>query len=76
MIIDPRGLTATEWCDYMADELTVLPMKIARDEDWRDWARHVIQDPSIARHNPPNPEFFEDWQEWAFRFNESVPLEG
>lgn len=76
MIIDPRGLTAIEWTDYMADELSVLPMKLFREDEWRDWARHVIQDPNISKHNPPDPDQFEHWMEWAFRFNEAVPLEG
>lgn len=72
-MIDPRGMTPIEWTDRMALLLRVQPLKLSRNEDWRAWARHVKQDPSIARHNPPDPDFFE-FEDWAFRFNQVVPV--
>lgn len=72
-MIDPTGMTPREWTDRMALLLRVTPLKIERDEDWRVWARHVLQDPNISRRNPPNPDFFE-FEEWASRFNQVVPV--
>lgn len=74
-MIDPIGMNAVEWTDRMTPLLPILPLKINREQDWRVWARHVLQSPSISRYNPPNPEFFSDWREWADRFNQTVDLD-
>lgn len=75
-MINPIGMTAVEWTDRMALLLTdVAPLKLNRDEDWRAWARHLCQIASISRYNPPNPEQFSDWREWAERFNNTVRLD-
>lgn len=74
-MIDPTGMTAIEWTDRMSQLLpNILPVKIHREEEWRDWANHVCQAASISRYNPPNPAQFADWREWADRFNDTVPL--
>lgn len=74
-MIDPRGMTAIEWTDRMALLLPgVSPLKLDPGQDWKTWARHVIQYPSISQYNPPNPDRFDDWVEWASRFNQSVPV--
>jgi len=73
-MIDPTFMEAVEWTDRMAMLLPrIQPIKINREEDWKAWARHVLQSAEISRHNPPNPEAFSDWREWASRFNETVP---
>lgn len=76
MIIDPRGLSVTEWTDFMTDELTGFstPPRLDRPEDWRGWALVVCQSPRIAVFNPPNPIEYTDWREWADRFNSAVDL--
>lgn len=74
-MIDPTFMSAVEWTDRMAMLLPqILPLKINQDEDWRAWAMHVLQSPDISRYNPPNPEPFAHWREWAYRFNQTVPL--
>lgn len=72
MMINPRGMDVIEWTDRTTPLLPVQPMKLARAEDWKEWARHAIQDPDIARFNPPQPDVFDDWQEWAERFIQTV----
>jgi hypothetical protein len=42
---------------------------------WRDWAVNAIRDPNVSIYSPPNPYDFLDWREWAFRFNQAVPLD-
>lgn len=76
MIIDPRGLTAIEWTDYMADELDGYsrPPKLDDESKWQGWALTVIQSPRIAAFNPPEPFGYADWSEWAMRFNQAVTL--
>lgn len=75
-MIDPRGMSVIEWTDRMAQLLpNITPLKLYRPEDWRVWARHVLQSTSISRYNPPNPDQFEDWTLWADRFNQTVPVD-
>lgn len=73
-MINPIGMTAVEWTDQMALLLRVSTMRIDREEDWRVWARHVLQSSAISRYNPPQPDQFDDWKEWADRFNQTVPV--
>lgn len=72
-MINPEGMTAVEWTDRMSLLLPeVLVMKINRDDEWKAWARHVLQSPRVSRYNPPNPDSYEDWKLWADRFNQTV----
>lgn len=72
-MIDPTLMTAIEWTDRMAQQLPdLLPVKLNREEDWKAWAWHVLQSPTISGRNPPNPASFTDWREWAYRFNNAV----
>lgn len=76
MILDPRGLTVTEWTDFMADELTGFsaPPRLDDPDYWQEWALTVVQSPRIAVLNPPNPLEYREWREWAERFNQAVDL--
>lgn len=74
MITDPRELTAKEWCDEMVDEFSdigEIPFLESEDQ-WREWAVALIRFPQITAFSPPDPNFFEDWQEWAIRFIQCV----
>lgn len=73
-IIDPRFLTVQDWTDSM-----VFPIKdkaqIERLNDpnaWKEWAFNLIQYGRISFFDPPDPRFFDDWREWAFRFNQAI----
>lgn len=72
--IDPRGLSVREWCDRMVPNLAsqVAPMKLDREEDWREWAIHVVQllSRDLRGATLPDPYQFTDWREWARRFNQ------
>jgi hypothetical protein len=78
IVVDPRGLTPREWCDYTADNLSGImsPMKVDRDEDWRRFGAYALA--QIRRFGvlPPDPLQFDDFEEWAFRFNQVIaPVE-
>jgi hypothetical protein len=73
-IIDPRFLTVQEWTDSMVFSLldkSDLP-RLDAPEAWKEWAMTVLQDARISQMNPPDPRFFDDWREWAFRFNQAL----
>ena len=76
MNIDPRGLSVFEWTDFMATELLgrSLPPRLDDSDKWKGWALQVCQSPRIAAFNPPNPLQFDDWRQWAERFNQTVDL--
>lgn len=78
MNVDPRmAKDAREWVEYTISPLAALLGTVAplqNNMDWVDWAYTVIQDPAVQKFNPPDPRFFNNWQEWAFRFNQAVPL--
>jgi len=75
-MIDPRGMTVTQWTDAMAIDLTgkSSPPRLDSAATWQQWALTVIQSPRIAVTNPPNPLQYADWLEWAIRFNEATEL--
>lgn len=73
-MIDPTFMTAVEWTDRMSLLLPdIYPLKIEEEREWKVWARHVLQSSQISQHNPPQPDLFADWREWASRFNQTVP---
>lgn len=82
MIIDPHGMTVTEWCDQMVDELqsSALVPKLLDPTAWKQWAFSLVGLPAVSRFNPPNPFSYgdgpDDWMVWADDFNRTSTLEG
>lgn len=73
MIIDPRPLSAVQWIDFTSLALSNFGpvIKIERASEWKQWALDVVQIPAIAALDVPDPDEFENWQEWAIRFNQN-----
>lgn len=75
--LDPRYMDAKHWFDQRTQDLTLAGysgIPILKDADhWIDWARTVIQLPKIAALSPPLPDHFQNWQDWAQRFNQVLP---
>lgn len=78
MNVDPRGMTVVEWADRMSLVLDsmVIPERLDNPEEWREWATNIIDTPNFEGQNVPNPYQFDDWVEWAMRFNQVVDLPG
>lgn len=76
MNVDPRGLTVQEWTSFSTPSLSRLAsVPVLGDQrDWQQWALAVIQSSKVSRFGPPDPRHFDNWQDWAFRFNQAVPL--
>lgn len=63
------------WCAAQVDELRAFgQIPYLRGEDWRQWGRQVLTLPGLARYNPPDPYGFEQFTDWADRFNGAVPV--
>jgi len=74
--VDPRYMSVSEWCEFTTPllvKLAAVPRLLVADQ-WREWALTVLQAPAIAEYNPPDPRIFSDWRDWAYRFNQAVPL--
>ena len=71
-------MTVIEWTDRMAllyDSMALVE-RLDDAEQWQDWATNLLDTPSLEGQNTPNPYDFEDWVEWASRFNQAVELPG
>jgi len=77
-LVDPRGLEKREWVDYTADNLSAYlrVMKIESGDQWKEWGSYARQ--TLFRRGivVPDPTQFEDFEEWASRFNQIIsPLQ-
>lgn len=74
-MIDPRGFEVVEWCNLVALPLSTLVItpRLFDADLWKHWATGLVGSTALAPFNPPDPRPFEDWREWAFRFNQAVP---
>lgn len=63
-----------QWTDRMAETLPFPVYRLLDPQEWRSWARNLIQYAQVSKFNPPNPDSFEDWREWAERYNNTVEL--
>lgn len=76
MNINPRDMPVKEWCDYMVDELLSYgQVPYLQDEtEWQDWGQRICKLPGISGFNPPDPRFYDNFYDWAERFNSAVLL--
>lgn len=74
IVVDPRGLTTTEWCDYTGDNLSrfVPVMKVASDDEWKVWGSHALNVLRRRGVSVPDPYKFPEFEEWAMRFNQLI----
>jgi hypothetical protein len=69
--IDPRGHDVHRWTSETGRNLAKYGTvtKLVNPDAWQQWAANAIMLPAVAAINPPRPERFGTWQEWAFAFN-------
>lgn len=75
-IVDPRGLSSViEWADYMFPTLEQyggVASRLLNENDWQKWGSGLLAMSGIAQVGAPNPYQFDDWREWAMRFNQTL----
>jgi hypothetical protein len=76
MNVIPVQMSVMEWAEAMILPLSskIVCPRLLNGDQWRDWGNKLIQFPAIAAYNPPQPEKFNDWREWAYQFNQTVVL--
>jgi hypothetical protein len=50
--------------DYPSDTIPVAP----HEDNWKDWAKSVVQSRSFTTANVPSPTSEKSWQEWSRKF--------
>ena len=72
--VDPRLTDTRDWLDYTGDNLSglVRVMKVESGDQWREWGDYVRQVLRIRGILVPQPDQFNEWEEWAFRFNQAI----
>ena len=70
-MIDPYGLTVTQWADaaILVVDSTWSFGRLDDEERWREWAAGFLTAPSFASQIAPDPYQFADWRDWAMRVN-------
>jgi hypothetical protein len=73
-VVDPRGLDPLEWVDRSTGLLiAVIPLlKLESGDQWRRWGYHVRQILSLRGILIPNPDEYQDFEDWAMRFNQVI----
>lgn len=75
-IVDPRFISLTRWADETAWNLSpfaTIP-KLVDENLWHDFARYICGVPSINALQPPRPEGFSRWEDWAVSLNQTIQL--
>ena len=44
------------------------PIPISHEDDWAITAKNISQTPTFAQYNIPDPDHFDNWQDWANQF--------
>jgi hypothetical protein len=70
--IDPRIVNnVVDWADYMfpSIERFGVAARLMDESDWKNWASGLSSIASLASLGIPDAYQFDDWREWALRFN-------
>jgi hypothetical protein len=77
MTINPIGMDIKTWADAVVQELrrhrTTAPV-LESGQPWQEWGLRVANLPALLGFNIPNPNNFDDFYEWACRFNGAIQL--
>lgn len=66
-MIDPRGMTLTDWADsVILSTSDAWAFGRLDGDNWQDWAVAFLKG-NYSQQNAPDPYQFEDWREWAMR---------
>lgn len=73
--IDPRIVdNVVEWADFMFPSIEDFGVatRLMDESDWKNWASGLSSIASLASLGVPDAYQFDDWHEWAMRFNEVI----
>lgn len=72
-MIDPRPIPTFQlWADLMYPQLQQQGniQQVIPGDDWQTWAVGLLSFNRFVHIAIPDPYLFNDWKDWAMRFNE------
>jgi hypothetical protein len=72
-ITSPKYMSLLDWADQMCLDLDQFGAvgRLMQESEWQDWAIQFYNNSALGR-NLPNPYSFDNWNEWAERFSQSL----
>jgi hypothetical protein len=69
----PTGMKLSDWADQIALDLDPYGAfgRLQDEAHWQDWGMQFVNNASL-KENIPIPYNFNDWQDWAERFCQTV----
>lgn len=69
----PTGMKLGDWADQVALDLDPYGAfgRLQNESQWQDWGMQFVNNASL-KENIPIPYSFNDWQDWAERFCQTV----
>lgn len=67
----PFGAAYSTWEDWNGNLLTFYgqePISYSEEAEWKDVVRNLIGLPTFSVYGLPDPDLFENWQDWAEAF--------
>lgn len=73
-VIRPQGMNARDWMDFTGNLLGpfVTVIRVETEDQWREWGFHIRQVLTRRGIIIPIPDQYDDWRDWAERFNQMV----
>ena len=67
LLYDPRYMDFDHWASLMCEQYSAQQLAIPTpDTDWKEWASGLLAIDIFTNQAAPNPNVFDNWQDWAF----------
>lgn len=68
LLTRPSGMALQDWADQIVLDLDLFgSFSKLEGDDWQTWATQFLNNAVIGA-NPPMPQQFDAWDDWAERF--------
>ena len=68
----PNFMNWEEWNGNLVMFYGEEPIPALPEEDWKQVANDVVQLPTFLSYPVPDPQLYENWEDWAFEFTEII----
>lgn len=64
----PANMSWEDWNGNLIMYFGAQPIPYTSERDWKITAKNVSQLPFFETYPVPDPDLFENWQDWAYQF--------
>jgi hypothetical protein len=68
----PTFMSWEDWNGNLVMFYGEEPIPALPEEDWKQVANNVAQLATFLNYPVPDPQLYENWQDWAFEFTEII----